>query len=91
VPEFPLTSAYWPADTSAPLLETTIGSILRDAATRAPDKVALIDGVDSGGDGAGDDGGRRRRWAAAAAVDVRRAPHRGRARRAGAADGVRTR
>jgi fatty-acyl-CoA synthase len=61
VPEFPLTSAYWPADTSAPLLETTIGSILRDAATRAPDKVALIDGVDSGGDGAGDDGGRRRR------------------------------
>jgi fatty-acyl-CoA synthase len=31
VPEFPLTSAYWPADTSAPLLETTIGSILRDA------------------------------------------------------------
>jgi fatty-acyl-CoA synthase len=66
VPEFPLTSAYWPADSSAPLLETTIGSILRDAATRAPDKIALIDGA-PGGDCDGDsdggpDGGHRRRW-----------------------------
>jgi hypothetical protein len=61
VPEFPLTSAYWPADSSAPLLETTIGSILRDAATRAPDKIALIDGA-PGGDSDGDqDGGHRRR------------------------------
>jgi fatty-acyl-CoA synthase len=66
VPEFPLTSAHWPADTSAPLLETTIGSILRDAATRAPDRLALVDGApagDSGGDSDGNkDGGRRRRW-----------------------------
>jgi fatty-acyl-CoA synthase len=66
VPEFPLTSAYWPADSSAPTLETTIGSILRDAATRAPDKIALIDGdpdadPDADPDGA-PDGGQRRRW-----------------------------
>jgi fatty-acyl-CoA synthase len=66
VPEFPLTSAYWPADTSAPLLETTIGSSLRDAATRAPDKVALIDGAPGGASNGDSDGGPagalRRRW-----------------------------
>ena len=70
MPEFPLSSAYWPADTSVPLLETTIGSILRDAAARAPDTIALIEGgphaapggtVD-GGPGRAPDGGRRRRW-----------------------------
>ena len=42
----PLTSAYWAADsTVGSLRETTVGSILRDAACRAPDKdPALIDG-----------------------------------------------
>ncbi len=41
----PLASAYWPASTTAGgIRETTIGSILRDAAGRAPDKTALIDG-----------------------------------------------
>jgi fatty-acyl-CoA synthase len=40
----PLTSAYWPAVTSASLRETTIGSILREAAGRAPGKTALVDG-----------------------------------------------
>jgi fatty-acyl-CoA synthase len=54
MPQFPLTSAYWPAQTCAPTRETTIGSILRDAAARAPDKIALIDGDP--------DGGERRRW-----------------------------
>ena len=54
MPEFPLTNAYWPAQTSTPLGETTIGSILRDAAARAPDKIALIDGDPAGG--------QRRRW-----------------------------
>src|ERR1700688_3407017 len=44
MPEFPLTNAYWPAQISAPLRESSIGSILRDAAARAPDKIALIDG-----------------------------------------------
>ncbi len=41
----PLTPAYWPASaTAAGIRETTIGSVLRDAAGRAPDKTALIDG-----------------------------------------------
>ncbi|HEY7277241.1 MAG TPA: AMP-binding protein [Trebonia sp.] len=41
----PLTRAYWPASaTAAGIRETTIGSVLRDAAGRAPDKTALIDG-----------------------------------------------
>jgi acyl-CoA synthetase (AMP-forming)/AMP-acid ligase II len=43
-----LTSAYWPAGTAAGtaggIRETTIGSVLRDAAGRAPGKTALIDG-----------------------------------------------
>ena len=54
MPDFPLTSAHWPADTSAPVLETTIGSILRDAAARAPDDIALVSGVP--------DAGQRRQW-----------------------------
>ena len=54
MPEFPLTNAYWPAQTFAPLRESTIGSILHDAAARAPDKIALIDGDPAGGT--------RRRW-----------------------------
>ena len=42
---FPLERAYWPAaGTAAGLRETTIGSVLRDAAGRAPDATALIDG-----------------------------------------------
>ncbi|MDX6344340.1 MAG: fatty-acyl-CoA synthase, partial [Trebonia sp.] len=47
----PLTSAYWPATAGAwdiedtgGIRETTIGSVLRDAAGRAPGKAALIDG-----------------------------------------------
>jgi fatty-acyl-CoA synthase len=41
----PLASAYWPAtDTAAGIRETTIGSVLRDAAGRAPGATALIDG-----------------------------------------------
>ena len=41
----PLTESYVPADTSSPVLETTVGGILREAAARAPDQVALIEGV----------------------------------------------
>ena len=49
MPEIPLTTSCWLADVPDPgqgpsVLETTIGGILRDAAGRAPDKVALIDG-----------------------------------------------
>jgi fatty-acyl-CoA synthase len=44
----PLTSAHWSAERSPDpaglVRETTIGSVLRDAASRAPDAVALVDG-----------------------------------------------
>jgi fatty-acyl-CoA synthase len=39
-----LTSSYWQADTSSPLLETTVGGVLRAAAERVPDQIALISG-----------------------------------------------
>jgi fatty-acyl-CoA synthase len=39
-----LTMSYWPADTSAPLLDTTVGGVLRAAAERTPDQPALIAG-----------------------------------------------
>jgi len=41
----PLTESYVPADTSSPVLETTVGGVLREAAALAPDLVALIEGV----------------------------------------------
>jgi fatty-acyl-CoA synthase len=50
----PLTTSYWPADTSSPILETTIGSVLRAAAGRAPGQPALISGDP--------DPARRRQW-----------------------------
>jgi len=50
----PLTTAYWPADTSSPVMETTIGGVLRAAAERAPDRPALISGDP--------DPARRRQW-----------------------------
>jgi len=54
LPDLPLARAYWPADTSAPVLETTVGGVLRAAAGRAGDQLALI---------AGDpDPAHRRRW-----------------------------
>jgi fatty-acyl-CoA synthase len=50
----PLTTSYWPADTGAPVLDTTIGGVLRAAADRAPDQPALV---------AGDpDPAQRRQW-----------------------------
>src|SRR5207248_7768905 len=44
----------WPADTSEPVLELTVGRMLRQAATEDPDRTALVAGVP---DPAG-----RRRW-----------------------------
>jgi fatty-acyl-CoA synthase len=35
-------TSYWPADRSSPVLDTTVGGVLRAAAGRAPDRVALI-------------------------------------------------
>jgi fatty-acyl-CoA synthase len=39
-----LTTSYWPADASEPILGTTVGSVLRAAAAAAPDRVAMIGG-----------------------------------------------
>jgi fatty-acyl-CoA synthase len=40
-----LTESYWPAETAEPVLETTCGGVLRDAAEQAPDAVALMAGT----------------------------------------------
>jgi fatty-acyl-CoA synthase len=39
-----LTTSYWAADTSQPGLETTVGGVLRAAATAARDCVAMVGG-----------------------------------------------
>ena len=44
MPSLPLTTSYWPADTTEPILGTTVGGVLRTAAERAPDLVALTAG-----------------------------------------------
>jgi len=41
----PRSEAYWPADRSVPLRDTTVGSLLREAALDAPDRVGLIAGA----------------------------------------------
>ncbi len=73
MPDLPLTTSYWPADTSAPVLETTIGGVLRAAAGRAGGQPALI---------AGDpDPARRRQWTYAGLLaEAERAAHALRAR-----------
>src|SRR3954469_23010974 len=40
----PLTQSYWPADRSQPVLDITVGDLLRSAALDAPDTVAVMDG-----------------------------------------------
>jgi len=47
-------TSYWPADTSGPVLETTVGGVLRAAAAAGPDMVAMVAGMP--------DPGARRRW-----------------------------
>src|SRR4029450_11293794 len=37
-----LSQSHWPAETSEPVLETTVGSVLRDAAAAVPDGTAVI-------------------------------------------------
>lgn len=37
--------SYVPADTSAPVLETTVGGVLKDAAKQYPDVTALVEGT----------------------------------------------
>jgi len=43
--EIPLSESYWPVDDTERVLDTTCGGVLRAAAERAPDAVALIAGV----------------------------------------------
>jgi fatty-acyl-CoA synthase len=50
-----LTQSYWPADTREPILDTTVGGILRTAVEQAPDAPALIEGTPDGASS-------RRRW-----------------------------
>lgn len=50
----PLSESHVPADRSVPVLDTTVGSVLRAAAASAPDTVALVEGVT--------DPASRRRW-----------------------------
>ena len=50
----PLTTSYWERDTSEPVVDTTVGELLRDAAAAAPGRTALVAGV---AEAAG-----RRRW-----------------------------
>jgi len=40
-----LTTSYWPADTSTPVEEKTVGDILREAAAAVPHQIALIAGM----------------------------------------------
>ncbi len=49
-----LTTSYWPADTSEPVLDTTVGGVLRAAAAIAPDQPAMVGGLP--------DPARRSRW-----------------------------
>ena len=49
-----LSVSYWPADTSVPVLETTVAGVLRAAAAAAPDAPAMVAGLS--------DPGARRRW-----------------------------
>ncbi len=49
-----LTISHWEPDRSEPLLELTLGDLLRQVASEVPDRVALVDG--------GAPRGERRRW-----------------------------
>jgi fatty-acyl-CoA synthase len=68
MPHPPLRTSYWPADTTAPVLDTTIGGVLRVAAGRAPGQSGLV---------AGDPGqARRRPWSYAQLLtEAERAAH----------------
>jgi fatty-acyl-CoA synthase len=38
-------TSYWPADTSEPVRQTTVGGVLREAAAAGPDLLAMVGGV----------------------------------------------
>ncbi|MEV7379598.1 AMP-binding protein [Streptomyces lydicus] len=41
-----LTESYWPAECGEEVRDLTLGGLLREAAAAAPDRLALVDGVD---------------------------------------------
>jgi len=49
-----VTTSYWPADTSVPVRETTVGGVLRAAAAAGPGMLAMVGGLP--------DPAARRRW-----------------------------
>jgi fatty-acyl-CoA synthase len=49
-----MTTSYWPADRSQPVLATTVGGVLRTAAATAPDRLAMVGGLADPAD--------RKRW-----------------------------
>ncbi len=53
-PRPPLTESHWAAEPSQPLLEMTLGDLLRSLANEVPDRVAFVEAVA--------DAGMRRRW-----------------------------
>jgi fatty-acyl-CoA synthase len=40
-----LVESYWPADTTEPLVDATLGDMLRQVASEVPERVALVDAV----------------------------------------------
>lgn len=54
--------AYWPADTSRPVLELSTGDLLRAAAADAADQSALIEGAPPGTPSPSGAGRTDRRW-----------------------------
>jgi fatty-acyl-CoA synthase len=56
-----LATSSWPVDSSAPVLDTTVGELLRGAAADVPDRTALVAGVP--------DPAARRRWTYAELLD----------------------
>jgi len=57
-----LTKSYWPADTSEPLINISIGNALRQVAAEVPDRLALVEGVS--------DPTKRRRWTYAQLLSI---------------------
>jgi len=57
-----LATSYWPADRSQPVLDLTVGDVLREAAAEAPDTAALVEGAV--------DPAARRRWSYAELLEA---------------------
>jgi acyl-CoA synthetase (AMP-forming)/AMP-acid ligase II len=72
-PTMPLRMSHWPADRSRPVLDLTAGEVLRRAAAREPDRVALAEAAPPGGSLTGADRTDRRWTYADLLADAERA------------------